>query len=574
MQEVRGKSVLEWDGMDRAFSYERVSSSQQVSGRGLGRQSDAAQRWADAHGVTLDTSLQLSDRGRSASKGHHLTKGALGRFLQLAQAGQLGTSPLLLVEAIDRLSRQEPLDAIETILTGLVGSGCRIITLEDGAEYSRATLRSDPTKLLVLVVKMQAAYEYSARLAMRMRDSWKGARIRLQSGVMARPRQFCPAWCSYTTEGGFVVDQAKAQVVREVFTLLRHQGAYATAKELNARGVLSPAGNPWTAASVRSLAINADAVYGAVRLHSARHHGTTDNEQIIEGMLPVILPKAEVLAVRELMAQRGKTSERTGPNGSMRWVGQGLTYCVCGARMGLTTGGTAPNRIKYLRCRHGVSNDQGCQRPMVVLADATAHLLRRLEPAALEGMVRSCQQSDGLDGQRLLLNAALAQHSDLERKFDNLKQSFIEQAEAGMAVQLLGQQLEERHAEVKAAARRVAGLRNQIKQAEAARSRLLDQEPFEAFRQAFAVGTDTKEQRQVVNRALKAMGLRIEVDGRRRQMGLQLGDGPTEWQTVRALDRRLLWSGRSLVELGGLVQESVMGGIATSAQPYQDAESR
>lgn len=573
MQDARGNSVLEWDGMDRAFSYERVSSSQQVSGRGLGRQSDSAQRWADAHGVTLDTSLKLSDRGRSASKGHHLTKGALGRFLQLAQAGQLGTSPLLLVEAIDRLSRQEPLDAIETILTGLVGSGCRIITLEDGAEYSRATLRSDPTKLLVLVVKMQAAYEYSARLAMRMRDSWKAAHARLESGVMARPGQFCPSWCSYTPEGMFVVNETKAQAVREVFALLRHQGAYATAKELNAKGVPSPAGNPWTAASVRSLAINADAVYGAVRINSARHHGIKAQEKVIEGMLPVILPKEEVLAIRELMAHRAKTSERTGPNESMRWVGQGLTYCVCGARMGLTTGGTAPNRIKYLRCRHGVSNAQGCQRPMVVLADATAHLLRRLQPAALEAMVQSCQKSDGLDGQRLQLNAAVAQHQDLERKFENLKQVFIQQAEAGMAVQLLGQQLEERNAEVKAAAHRVAVLRNRMEQAEAARKRLLDQEPFEAFRQGFALGTDTKEQRQVVNRALKAMGMRIEVDGSERRMGLQLADGPIQWQTVRALDRRLLWSGRSLVELGDLLQESAMGGIANGSQSYQDAES-
>lgn len=541
--------------MPRAFSYERVSSPEQVSGRGLTRQSDAAQRWAEARGYTLDTSLQLSDKGRSASKGDHLTKGALGRFLQLAQAGQLGDGPLLLVEAIDRLSRQEPLDAIETILTGLVGSGCRIITLEDGAEYSRETLRSDPTKLLVLVVKMQAAYEYSARLSMRITDSWKVARAKLQAGTMARVGQFCPAWCSYTPEAGFVVDEAKASVVRHVFSLLRQQGAYATAKELNSKGIVTPAGNRWTAASVRSLAINADGVFGAVRLNSRRHTGTRQREEVIEGLLPVIVPKAEVLAVRSLMAIRAKTTERTGPNGTMRWVGQGLSYCVCGARMGITTGGTPPNRIKYLRCRHGVSNKEGCRPSMVVLADATAHLLRRLEPEALLAMVEACQQADGLAAQRQQLQALVADQQAVQRKAENLERSILQAAEAGMVLDLLTRQLQERQDQLQAITAKVQAVQAEIQQQEATSQQALDQEPIAAFRQAFATGDDTAAQRQTVNRALKGMGLRIVLDGDLKQMGLQLQGGQLQWQGIRPLDRRLLWSGRRLEEAEGLLQE-------------------
>jgi hypothetical protein len=139
-----------------AFSYQRVSSGKQIGGHGLKRQAATAARWCAANGYALDTQLQLMDKGRSAYSGKN-RQGALRRFLDLCQSGQLGESPVLLVEAIDRLSRREPIDAIETILTGLVGSGVRVVTLEDGAEYSRGTLRNDPTKLIILVVKIQAA---------------------------------------------------------------------------------------------------------------------------------------------------------------------------------------------------------------------------------------------------------------------------------------------------------------------------------------------------------------------------------------------------------------------------------
>ena len=88
-----------------AYSYLRVSRAEQSQGAGLDRQGDMAAAWCDRNGYQLDTRLDLSDRGRSAFKGHHLTRGALGRFLELAKQGKLVANPVLLIEAVDRLSR-------------------------------------------------------------------------------------------------------------------------------------------------------------------------------------------------------------------------------------------------------------------------------------------------------------------------------------------------------------------------------------------------------------------------------------------------------------------------------------
>ena len=61
------------------------------------------------------------------------------------------------MEAIDRLSRLEAVDGLQDVLLALVRAGVSIVTLEDGAEYSRATLREDGSKLIILAVKAQAA---------------------------------------------------------------------------------------------------------------------------------------------------------------------------------------------------------------------------------------------------------------------------------------------------------------------------------------------------------------------------------------------------------------------------------
>jgi DNA invertase Pin-like site-specific DNA recombinase len=557
--------------MERVFSYERVSSKQQVTGSGLGRQSGAAQEWAARHGLQLDTTLHLCDAGRSASKGDHLSKGALGRFLQLAQAGQLGTTPLLLVEAIDRLSRQEPLDAIETILSGLVGSGVRIVTLEDGSEYSRATLRSDPSKLIVLVVKIQAAYEYSARLAMRMQGSWQAHRAKLEANVNPRPRHFCPAWCEWD-EQGYVVDQAKVKTIKLCFEMLRYQGASATARDLNAKGLLTPSGNRWTNGSVRNLAMNTDAVYGGLRLNSRRHHGKDAQEQLYEDVLPVVVDKAKVMAVREIMRQRGRTAEQAGPNGTMRFVGQGLTHCICGTRVGIVSSGSSEYR--YLYCRHRASHNDGCRRANVPLLDATAHLLRRLEPEALLAMVEAAQASDGASGLQQRAEHLKAELAAIKTKRQNLERALVKAAEQGLAVEVLSEQLSLRQKEANTLEQELMGLEAQLAvQQDSSKSEAAAQ-PLAAFRQAFALGEDSSEQRRAVNRCLRELGLRIVIDGEERRMGLGLPGGPLEWQTMRPLDRRVLWAGGRLAEAGQLVQEVTEGGIAPAPESRQAAESR
>src|SRR5437016_3102212 len=107
-----------------AVSYSRFSDPKQAQGDSETRQ------WADfvafckRHGLT-PAKDHYSDRGRSGFKGHHRTKGDLGRFEQLVKEGVIPRGTVLVVEALDRLSRQRP-DKALALISSLLEAGIDI----------------------------------------------------------------------------------------------------------------------------------------------------------------------------------------------------------------------------------------------------------------------------------------------------------------------------------------------------------------------------------------------------------------------------------------------------------------
>src|SRR5688500_10462942 len=90
----------------RVYSYIRFSTPEQALGDSERRQLDKARAWAEKHGNEFDDSLRIADRGRSAYKGDHRKKGALGEFLERVRTGEVTPGSILVVEDIDRLSRE------------------------------------------------------------------------------------------------------------------------------------------------------------------------------------------------------------------------------------------------------------------------------------------------------------------------------------------------------------------------------------------------------------------------------------------------------------------------------------
>ena len=336
-----------------AYSYERVSSGLQAEkGRDLDRQANAAEHWCATNGHTLNADLRLSDAGLSAFKGDHLAKGALGRFLDMAQAGDLGAEPILLVEAIDRLSRLEAIDGLQDVLLALVRAGVTIVSLEDGQEYSRTTLREDGSKLIILVVKCQAAHEYSQRLSRRVTAAWDQARDDLGKGILRRAKFHQPPWCRMDGDEMVLIPEG-VETIKTVFEYSRIDGAAAVARRLNAEGdpAFSKTGR-WSTSIVRKLLVDTR-IWGAVTTNQSARLGVAAREeavaagkaeQIFPDVLPAALPKEEVDAVLAKRSTRTSAGSENGRRGKWKYAGilVGVKLAVVALVFGLSRAGLDP----------------------------------------------------------------------------------------------------------------------------------------------------------------------------------------------------------------------------------------
>src|SRR5262245_17001370 len=93
------------------YSYVRFSTPEQRKGSGKARQDALAERWCVKRGYSL--CRNYSDLGVSAYKGRNATHGDLSRFLHLVQTGKIPRGSVLLVESLDRLSRDNINKAVE-----------------------------------------------------------------------------------------------------------------------------------------------------------------------------------------------------------------------------------------------------------------------------------------------------------------------------------------------------------------------------------------------------------------------------------------------------------------------------
>src|SRR5205085_9698785 len=102
-----GSHTMNATDRPKAYSYARFSHPEQAKGDSLGRQGERARAYAETHGLELDTELTFEDLGVSAYRGANVETGRLGEFLIAVQQGIIKKGSYLLIENLDRLSRNK-----------------------------------------------------------------------------------------------------------------------------------------------------------------------------------------------------------------------------------------------------------------------------------------------------------------------------------------------------------------------------------------------------------------------------------------------------------------------------------
>lgn len=338
--------------MPKAFSYIRFSSAKQEAGDSLARQTRLSEEYASKHGLDLDTDLNLRDLGISAFDRSNLKKGALGHFLRLVEEKRIPVGSYLLVESLDRLSRDKVMDAL-SIFTDILRAGIVIVTLSDNQVYSYEKTNENWASLIVSIVIMSRANEESAMKSQRLRSAWDAKRRNLAN---KRLTARCPYWLK-PAEGdvGFEFIPERVEVVKRIFQMSRDGVGSATiVKTFNQEGVplFSEKVSGWQNSYVEKILQN-PAVYGELHLQLQRDGEVTPLD-IVPDYYPAIMTKEEWRIVADARAAR-RTRGGVSKGANLSNLFSGLLKCgYCGGSMHMggyvETRRGKHKRSKYIAC--------------------------------------------------------------------------------------------------------------------------------------------------------------------------------------------------------------------------------
>lgn len=372
----------------KAYSYVRFSTPSQAAGASRQRQLDKATKYALDHGLTLDTELNMTDLGVSAFRGKNARTGALGGFLEAVEKGYVTRGSYLLLENIDRLSRDDILEA-QTLFQQLILSGINVVTLANGETYSRDRLRNEPEAMFYVVLEQIRANRESTRKAQLVGDAKARKKKRLaEHGFEGKPytRQ-TPAWIRWAEgEQRYILIPDRADIVREMFERMdKGDGLTRIARDLNERGVATWArsgqqkkADHWRTSYIRKV-LTSTAPIGTFTPHTTTHDEATRARRD-EPMAPVenLFPAAVDADTYWRVNRKLSTKAARGRNARQapKSIVSGILFC---ATCGHAATRVAKGDYVYLVCSRANMRAGGCKYK-AVRYDAVERALRENAP--------------------------------------------------------------------------------------------------------------------------------------------------------------------------------------------------
>ena len=391
------------------YSYIRFSTTEQQKGDSARRQLEATKQFINKNkhkGFILDESLSFQDLGVSAFDRSNIEKGALGKFLQLVDDGRIKPGSILIVEALDRISRDNAVD-FQILFLEIIKKGIKILTLMDEKLYSYESIRENPIDLMLSLVYMIRGNEESATKSKRLKAAWKNKRSKAKAGKIITRNH--PSWM-YIVNGDFVLIPEKVNIVKQIFELsLNGWGYEKIAIHMNQQKVKpfrSKTG--WSKQAVKSI-IGSRAVLGEL-VPSKKIDGKYVNQDPIPKYYPQIIDHKTFQKIQERIASF--YTGGGGQNGKIRNLFGRINKCgLCGGSMKLLT---KDKKYRYLVCDRA-KNGNGCIYK-TIRVDLIEHAFFKF---AYEMDVSSIINTDTEKKQRSKVKA-------LEKKKDDIESQLIQ----------------------------------------------------------------------------------------------------------------------------------------------------
>jgi DNA invertase Pin-like site-specific DNA recombinase len=396
----------------RAYSYTRMSTDVQLKGDSLRRQLEQSRDYATKQGWDLLEEDQLRDIGVSAYQGANVAGGALGRFLQAIREKKVDAGSFLIIESLDRLSRQVVLKSLG-IFTEILNAGVGIVTLADGRTYTGGARFED---LIVSLVSMGRAHEESLVKSHRLSAAWSNKR---KNAATRKLTSWCPAWLRLSDDRKeFRVIDERARVVRSIFQDCADGiGTHTITKRLNAKRV-TPFGREqggWHEAYVNRILRNRSV------MGEFQPHRVVEGKRVPDGdPIPSYFPRVieDELFYRVQAARTERRTRKIGKKGhGVSNIFAGLLQCsYCRARM---TFAHSSGR-SYLVC-YSAKRGLGCSRTRWRYVEFETSFLSFVREVDLASIV---EEGSGSGRRRALEDQVAATRGEMNAVQERMEKAF------------------------------------------------------------------------------------------------------------------------------------------------------
>lgn len=221
------------------------------------------------------------------------------------ESGYIEAGSVLLVESLDRVSRQD-IDTAGEQLRKILRSGVEVVTLVDNEWYTKESLK-DSLSMIKAMLVMERAHEESAMKSTRLRSVWAAKRERAAKGEIMSKR--CAAWLKVSEDRShfeFIPENVKA--VQRVFQLrLEGLSHVKIAKQMNDEGFATlnqfkSVTGGWSQSSVTELLSNRSVIGFKVPSKSMAVKGVSE----IPNYYPSIITDEQFYAVQQLKQGSGR----------------------------------------------------------------------------------------------------------------------------------------------------------------------------------------------------------------------------------------------------------------------------
>ena len=327
----------------------------------------------------------------------------MAAFVDLVNKGRIARGSYLIVESLDRLSREHIRPAL-TLLLNLIESGIRVVQLlpaeiiyDDGIE---------PMQLMMGIMELSRGHSESKMKSERVGKAWAQKRaLAAEKGTALTSK--VPVWLSVDDENKIVVDQSKAATVRRIFDLASNgYGMTSIVKMLNQEScpVIGHARH-WAKSSIAKILGNR-AVVGEYQPHTGCAGNRKPIGEPIPNYFPVIITDEKWHAARAAMSSRRQTGGR--PTKQSVNVFQGLLRdardrdgdgTIHVVDKSSATKGYSVSLVSYRACS-GVTDAKYVGFPLAVFETAVFSKLQEIDPAEIVGdMSDAAERVQALTGE-------------------------------------------------------------------------------------------------------------------------------------------------------------------------------